>query len=45
MAVIDDGGASSGWPFELSANRLAKAIGVTINRITEIVNGTRGITG
>ena len=32
-------------PFELSANRLAKAIGVPTNRITEIVNGTRGITG
>lgn len=32
-------------PFGLSANRLAKAIGVPTNRITEIVNGTRGITG
>jgi addiction module HigA family antidote len=32
-------------PFGLSANRLAKAIGVPANRITEIVNGTRGITG
>ena len=32
-------------PFGLSSNRLAKAIGVPTNRITEIVNGTRGITG
>jgi antitoxin HigA-1 len=32
-------------PFGLSANRLAKAIGVPANRITEIINGTRGITG
>ena len=32
-------------PFALSANRLAKAIGVPTNRITEIIKGTRGITG
>jgi addiction module HigA family antidote len=32
-------------PYGLSANRLAKAIGVPTNRITEIVNGTRNITG
>jgi addiction module HigA family antidote len=32
-------------PFGLSANRLAKAIGVPTNRTTEIVNGRRGITG
>ena len=32
-------------PFGLSANRVAKAIGVPTNQITEIVNGTRGITG
>ena len=32
-------------PLGLSSNRLAKAIGVPTNRITEIVNGTRGITG
>ena len=32
-------------PFGLSANRLAKAIGVPTNCITEIVNGTRGVTG
>lgn len=32
-------------PFGLSANRLAKAIGVPTNRITEIVNGTRGVNG
>jgi addiction module HigA family antidote len=32
-------------PHGLSANRLAKALGVPTNRITEIMNGTRGITG
>ena len=32
-------------PYNLSANRLAKAIGVPTNRITEIVNGTRSVTG
>ena len=32
-------------PYCLSANRLAKALGVPTNRITAIVNGTRGITG
>ncbi len=34
-----------GHALGLSANRLAKAIGVPTNRITEIVNGTGGITG
>lgn len=32
-------------PLTLSANRLAKHIGVPANRITAIINGTRGITG
>lgn len=32
-------------PFGLSANRLAKAIGVPTICITEIVNGTQGVTG
>jgi len=32
-------------PYGLSANRLAQAIGVPTNRITAILNGTRGITG
>ncbi|MEQ8966254.1 MAG: HigA family addiction module antitoxin [Azospirillaceae bacterium] len=32
-------------PYGLSANRLARAIGVPANRITAILNGTRGITG
>jgi addiction module HigA family antidote len=32
-------------PHGLSANRLAKAIGVPTNRITAIINGDRGITG
>jgi antitoxin HigA-1 len=32
-------------PHGLSANRLAKAIGVPTNRITDIINGDRGITG
>jgi addiction module HigA family antidote len=32
-------------PFKLSANRLAAAMGVPANRITAIVNGTRGISG
>jgi antitoxin HigA-1 len=31
--------------FGLTMNQLAKAIGVPSNRITAIVNGTRGITG
>jgi|ERR1035438_6449470 addiction module HigA family antidote len=30
--------------FELTANQLAKALHVPANRITAIVNGTRGIT-
>ena len=32
-------------PFKLSANRLAGAMGVPTNRITAILNGTRGVTG
>jgi addiction module HigA family antidote len=32
-------------PHELSANRLAGAMGVPPNRITAILNGARGITG
>jgi len=32
-------------PHKLSANRLAGAMGVPTNRITAILNGTRGITG
>ena len=32
-------------PHKLSANRLAAAMGVPTNRITAIVNGTRGISG
>jgi addiction module HigA family antidote len=32
-------------PHKLSANRLAGAMGVPTNRITAIVNGTRGISG
>ena len=32
-------------PLELSARALAKRIGVPPNRVTAIVNGTRGITG
>jgi addiction module HigA family antidote len=32
-------------PYGLSANRLAKALDVPTNRITAIINGTRGITG
>lgn len=32
-------------PYGLSANRLAKALGIPTNRITEIINGERGITG
>lgn len=32
-------------PHGLSANRLSGAIGVAANRITGIVNGTRGVTG
>jgi addiction module HigA family antidote len=31
--------------FGLTANQLAKALHVPANRITAIVNGTRGITG
>jgi addiction module HigA family antidote len=32
-------------PHNLSANRLAGAMGVPANRITAILNGTRGISG
>lgn len=32
-------------PLGLSANALAKAIGVPANRVTAILNGERGITG
>jgi addiction module HigA family antidote len=32
-------------PHKLSANRLAGAMGVPANRITAILNGTRGISG
>ncbi|PPQ28015.1 HigA family addiction module antitoxin [Rhodopila globiformis] len=32
-------------PYGLSANRLANALDVPANRITAIINGTRGITG
>lgn len=32
-------------PLELSANALAQALHVPTNRITAIVNGTRGISG
>ncbi|NQV82460.1 MAG: HigA family addiction module antidote protein [Rhodospirillales bacterium] len=32
-------------PLGLSANAMSRAIGVPANRITAIVNGTRGITG
>jgi addiction module HigA family antidote len=32
-------------PHKLSANRLAAAMGVPTNRITAILNGTRGISG
>jgi addiction module HigA family antidote len=32
-------------PHGLSANRLATALRIPANRITAIVNGTRGITG
>jgi addiction module HigA family antidote len=32
-------------PHNLSANRLAGAMGVPTNRITAILNGTRGISG
>ena len=32
-------------PLALSANALARALGVPANRVTAIVNGTRGITG
>jgi addiction module HigA family antidote len=31
-------------PLGLSANRLAKAIGIPTNRITEIINGERRVT-
>ena len=32
-------------PLDLSANAMSRAIGVPANRITAIINGTRGITG
>ena len=32
-------------PFELSARALAKRIGVPPNRVTAIINGTRGVSG
>lgn len=32
-------------PMGVSANRFAKHIGVPTNRITSIINGSRGITG
>jgi addiction module HigA family antidote len=32
-------------PYGLSANRLAMAVGVPTNRVTAILNGSRGITG
>ena len=32
-------------PYNLSANRLAGAMGVPANRITAILNGTRGVSG
>ena len=32
-------------PLDLSANKLAKHIGVPTNRITAIVNGLRGVSG
>ena len=32
-------------PLGLSANALAKHIGVPVNRVTSIINGTRGVTG
>ena len=32
-------------PYKLSANRLAGAMAVPTNRITAILNGTRGISG
>jgi antitoxin HigA-1 len=31
-------------PLDLSANRLAEALGVPANRITAILNGTRSVT-
>ena len=32
-------------PYGLSANRLARGLGIPPNRITTIINGDRGITG
>jgi addiction module HigA family antidote len=32
-------------PYGLSANRLAQALKIPTNRITEIMNGRRGVTG
>lgn len=32
-------------PLNMSANQLAKSVGVPTNRITEILNGNRSITG
>lgn len=32
-------------PLGLSANKLAKHIGVPANRVTAIINGQRGVTG
>jgi len=32
-------------PLNISANKFAKHIGVPTNRITAIINGTRGVTG
>jgi addiction module HigA family antidote len=32
-------------PLNVSANRLATHLGIPANRITSIINGTRGITG
>jgi len=32
-------------PLDLSANAFAKHIGVPVNRVTSIINGTRGVTG
>ena len=32
------------FPFEMSVNRLAKALGIGASRLNEIVRGNRGIT-
>lgn len=32
-------------PYKLSANRLARALDIPTNRITEIINGQRSVTG